>query len=532
MKLLHCAIALSGCLLVSGCITPEPRPQTIALTLKDLVSPTSNPSGPRPAGPYYGAIFVSFDQDTQVLDDNCIDQTTWSFIRAILGDHQSGSTELTASVTPILNDHPAVSVTTFISKLDEQPPAGQPKCFSKVVGTPKQVTAFMPSSSAGGFTATLTFDRSTTVDSTALQNVFGATTDLLSAVGGATGAAVVASASKVKLMSLAQKIDSTRNAVFSHSAQNIVPVSFYFYPADSQTDKDAWRVSIKNPTDTRSGAALSGWRPNMTLYVQYRTSLIRAAAAWPDVDEVLRTQLFSDSLGETNNIRKMVTSDNVLGFNITDLGDAATAAQYGQECQHITNWLGEFLNSDDLLVARYAIMRRFSHYNTSEERSGECFTVEQLQHLASLSSGYKFDEVKPKVTNRTPAVTDFFSALNDALALDANNDRLSALLMAHTDSFRFGTENDKPKFGPEAVTALRQSVSEVGCFQARKDNGGINLFGGVVRSGAKQLPALFYVDGDGKLEQVDITSVDTARAALGVSASTWPANRPSCTITP
>jgi hypothetical protein len=104
--------------------------------------------------------------------------------------------------------------------------------------------------------------------------------------------------------------------------------------------------------------------------------------------------------------------------------------------------------------------------------------------------------------------------------------------MAHTDSFRFGTENDKPKFGPEAVTALRQSVSEVGCFQARKDNGGINLFGGVVRSGAKQLPALFYVDGDGKLEQVDITSVDTARAALGVSASTWPANRPSCTITP
>ena len=504
--------------------------------LSDIVTTIDNPAGKsaRPTDPnYYAALFAVFSGDTPVNDDTCIDDSWVSYLRNALGAGSgNSSTVVTATLQDDNESFPSLSPILYSSTVNESPPAGQPKCTTKLSVNHKQLTAYLPYKLSNGLDIDLSFALTTNSNSTLIKTVTDDTITMIGLVSGGTAFAVASVGAKATLDTFAGHLDDARDAIKSANAVPETPVHFSFAGAAGDTE-DAWLVSVKSARDSKSGAALNTWNPVLKLYMQYKKSLIAAPSGgsfqWPTSDVVLDSAMVPSALDKDNTIAKAITSNEATGLSTAGLSEATDPEAMTGQCRNINSWLNNFLVGDDVLVARCAIVKSFTKYDVNPKiRSSNCFGEDEINRLKVLSASYTFSADVPKTQDRSTTITSRMNAIGDQL--DDPKDNFGSDDSVYAKAFRYADGKGNLFFNADAVHAFQTATFGVQCFQGSGVNGDASAVATIVR-GNTSSAAIFSFDSQGKLSQVELNSVDNVQKTLGLTPDKWPATgHKSCVV--
>lgn len=507
---------------------PPPPP----ITLSDLISPIPN-INPRPSGnAYYAAILVDFNDKTPIPFGQCLSESFWTFVRFLFNDRQAARVSLDVEIVDLSQRHPTITFPVFMSQIDETKPANSlERCKTAPIRDGVTLTAMMPSSGQG-FSINYIFKQTRDVSGTGIETVAQRTLSIVNVIAAASGFSVVSAGATRVITELASQLDASRNAMFSVGSQTAIVKQFAFFPNDESQRSDAWKVSLSVPQAGRGGVVLSDLQGLLTIRMVYQDSVIKIGGGWPLSQDVMTKPLFPEALNALNTFQKAIDTNSIGGVSRTALDSAKTVDEMMSNCRAIRAWLGTFLVGDDILVSQYSIIRNMTKYNTLfESRTDECFDGNQLVRLQNLSGTYSFKQPEPRVAPRDALIGAFTQRLNGALdSADATIAALSDVVTGETGFFSLARADRTVLFGTPALQEFR-SASFVRCVQARKDSGDITLIGGILDFGTTRLPTLFHLNGEGRIERVELTSVDMVRASLRLGQNEkWPDSRPSCRL--
>ncbi len=522
----------------TACVTPgtsqgqSSNPPPTVITLSDLISPIPNTNS-RPSGnAYYAAILVDFNDKTPIPFGQCLSESFWTFVRFLFNDRQAARVSLDVEIVDLSQRHPTITFPIFMSQIDETKPAGSlERCKTAPIRDGVTLTAMMPSSGQG-FSINYIFKQTRDVSGTGIETVAQRTLSVVNVIAAASGFSVVSAGATRVITELATQLDASRNAMFSVGSQTAIVKQFAFFPNDQSQRSDAWKVSLSVPQASRSGVALSEIQALLTIRMVYQDSVIKIGGTWPSSQDIMTKPLFPEALNALNTLQKAIDTNSIGGVSRAALERAITVDEIVPSCRAIRSWLGTFLTGDDILVSQYSIIRNMTKYNTLfDVRTDECFDGEQMKRLRSISETYAFKQPEPRVAPRDALIGEFTQRLNGALdSPDTTAAALSEVVIAESGFFSLAKTDRTILVGASALEDLRKA-SVVRCVQARKDSGDLALIGGILDFGSTRLPTLFHLDRNGRIERVELTSIDTVRALLRLAQTEkWPDTRPSCRL--
>jgi hypothetical protein len=375
------------------------------------------------------------------------------------------------------------------------------------------------------------FHLTNTASSQAVTNVLQLATNLMTAVGNATGTpgALATTLANPVIKSMSTQIDTELSNHWTNS--NDLKINPTLEPsAGGNSGRD--RITFKMPPINASPGGVSvgaNWDAGGTIFLRYTGAKFKSGGQWVGADTVMVVPIVPSTTpgSETTLYKIVLNGDAAGGFKLSNLNSATTVASLATACQNLRFFLASFLVPDDALVARYAVLKGSPYDSQPTLRAGSgCFDQGDDQKLMGMRDDYRFSaQPRESLNPRSPGA--LMGPILVAL-LSGNPGLIGTVVTTPSSNFYLVLGKNPSDYvqGSAAVARLSQSPLRLTCYQARPSND-LSSIAALATYNGTTTGSLVSFDAKGNLASVVLMSPDDLAAVTGISVKDWldPSNK-------